>query len=157
MTAAVAVREITADETHDLRRLVLRDAEISAVVDWDGDDELSTTHLGVAVDGHLIAISTWLVTSDPIAPDRRSVQLRGMATDPTVVGRGIGRALLDAGTQRASAGGHDRVWANARVTALGFYERAGWTATGPVFETASTGLPHRHVHIDLGETLGRPT
>jgi GNAT superfamily N-acetyltransferase len=149
MTAADNVCEIAAAETHDLRRRILREGAADANVEWHGDDESTTAHLGVSVDGRIVAISTWLITPDPSAPNLRSVQLRGMATDPTMTGRGLGRSLLDAGMQQAGRDGYERVWANARVTALGFYEGAGWTISGPVFETASTGLPHRQVHADL--------
>lgn len=150
MTApGVDIEEISASQTHALRRRVLRDGVPDALVEWEGDDEPTTVHLGAIVDDRIVAISTWLVAPDPVAPLLRSVQLRGMATDPRSTGRGLGRALLDVGLRRARSDGHDRVWANARVTALGFYEGAGLTVSGPIFETPSTGLPHRHVHIDL--------
>lgn len=144
-----SVVEIAARDTHDLRRRVLRDGSPNAQVIWDGDDLADTMHLAVPIDGRIVAISTWLVAPDPIAPPLDSIQLRGMATDPIVAGRGLGRALLDAGSSRAKAAGRERLWANARVTALGFYERAGWTTMGAIFHTAETGLPHRHVHLDL--------
>ncbi len=143
------VRQITAPETHDLRRLVLRNGAVDAMVVWDGDDEPETEHLGVFADGRIVAISTWLVRPDPIAPGRSALQLRGMAADPTQMGMGLGRALLRAGLQRARHSGRDRVWANARLTALGFYESEGWEVSGPVFDTPMTGLPHRHAHRDL--------
>ena len=149
MTGHTTVREIRSPDTHDLRRRVLRDGSAEAQVAWDGDDDARTTHLAVSSDGRITAISTWLVTPDPIAPVLDSVQLRGMATDPVASGRGLGRALLESGVTRARSAGRDRVWANARLTALGFYERAGWTTTGAVFHTEVTGLPHRHVHLDL--------
>lgn len=149
MTSDLAVRKITAADTHPLRRRILRDGATDADVEWPGDEDRTTIHLGVVVEGRVVAISTWLVAPDPIAPDRDSVQLRGMATEPTMTGRGLGRALLEAGTTHALASGHEQIWANARVSALGFYEAAGWTVTGPVFDTAVTGLPHRHVHIEL--------
>ena len=149
MTPDVTLGEITAVQTHDLRRRILRDGDADAVVVWVEDDEPATVHLGASTDGRVVAISTWLNAPDPHAPDRRARQLRGMATDRAMAGRGLGRALLHAGLQRAGADGYDRVWANARVTALGFYESAGWTVSGAVFDTAMTGLPHRHVHVDL--------
>ena len=149
MTDHTIIREVAAAETHDLRRRILRDGAAAAIVEWQGDDESTTFHLGAAADGRIVAISTWLITADPLAPDLRAMQLRGMATDPVLAGKGFGRALIDAGVQRASDDGVARVWANARVTSLGFYEAAGWIVTGPVFETVSTGLAHRHVHTDL--------
>ena len=149
MTGGIDVLGITAEQTHDLRRRVLRDGAADADVRWVGDDDDGTVHLGAVLDAQLVAVSTWLVARDPLAPALHSVQLRGMATDPAHVGRGVGRALHDAGLRRAAHDGADRVWANARVTALAFYERAGMTVSGPVFVTEATGLPHRHVHVDL--------
>lgn len=143
------IREIAAHDTHDLRRRILRDTAVDASVVWDGDDRSDTIHLGASIESEIVAISTWLVAADPLAPHLDSIQLRGMATDQSMARRGLGRALLDAGTQRARIDGRDRVWANARVTALSFYEDAGWTVTGPIFATATTGLPHRHAHADL--------
>jgi GNAT superfamily N-acetyltransferase len=136
--------EITAADTHDLRRRILRDGEPEAVVDWDGDSDHGTFHLGIRDDtGAIVAISTWL--RQPPA-----TQLRGMATDPAWAGRGLASGLLDAGIERCRARGDHVIWANARVTAVGFYERAGFTVVGAAFETADTGLPHREVRRRLG-------
>jgi hypothetical protein len=41
------------------------------------------------------------------------------------------------------------VWANARDSALGFYERAGFTVAGDGFVTDDTRLPHHAVVLDL--------
>ncbi len=146
----VRIEPLTSNATHDLRRRVLRGGALDADVEWDGDDRPDTIHVGAVVGGEVVATSTWVVSADPLAPDRRSVQLRGMATDPGATGRGLGRALLDDGLHRCRSAGVERVWANARMSAVGFYEAAGWTVSGPVFVTAATGLPHRHAHIDLG-------
>lgn len=151
MTADITIDRINATDTHDLRRRVLRDGATDAVVEWDGDHETTTFHLGAFdTGGCLLAISTWLTRPDPLDPQRHAVQLRGMATEPTAVGLGVGLALVHAGCAQADRDGAVRVWADARVSALGFYLRAGFVITGPVFATAATGLPHRHVHIDIG-------
>lgn len=139
-----AVVELDADAVHDLRRRVLRDGDRDGELDWAGDRDPTTIHLGV-VDpaGSVLAVSTWLRTPCPLHPSEPAVQLRGMATDPAHTGTGLGSMLLAEGLRRASDIG--LVWANARVTAIAFYERHGWTATGPEFVTADTGLPHRLV------------
>jgi thiamine transport system ATP-binding protein len=141
------VRQIDPSQTHDLRRRVLRDADPDADVAWTGDDAVSTVHLGAFVGTQVVAISTWLESPYPDAPEMRAVQLRGMATDPEHTGRGIGALLLDAGRMHASALGADMIWANARVSALGFYDHNGFETVGPVFTTADTGLPHRRVRM----------
>lgn len=135
--------EITAAETHALRQRVLRDNQISAHLEWDGDDDLSTFHLGIRDrSGAVVAISTWL--GRPPA-----TQIRGMATEPELAGGGLGSKLLAAGIERCRLRGDTMVWANARVTATSFYERAGFAVVGAVFETADTGLPHQMVRLTL--------
>ena len=93
--------------------------------------------------GAVVAISTWLAQPD-------GTQVRGMATEPALAGSGLGSILVAAGVERCRARGDRVVWANARVGALGFYERAGFTVDGAVFETAATGLPHQTVRQILG-------
>lgn len=142
---------ISAADTHDLRRRILRAADPDAAVEWVGDDEDGTFHLGIRDEsGAVVAISTWLHRPDPADPAAQATQLRGMATDPALAGRGLGSQLLLAGVERCRARGDDTVWAKSRVSALGFYERAGFTIVGAVFETADTGLPHRMVSRSLG-------
>lgn len=140
----MTIDPISAADTYDLRRRILRDGDSDAVVEWVGDDEDSTFHLGIRDrSGAVVAISTWL--GRPPA-----TQIRGMATDPELVGSGLGSRLLAAGIERCRSRGDTVVWANARVTAISFYERAGFTVVGAVFETADTGLPHQMVRRSLG-------
>jgi len=147
----VTTEKISAADTHDLRRRVLRAGDPDAAVEWVGDDESDTFHLGIRDgSGGVVAISTWLHRPDSVEPAAQATQLRGMATDPDHAGRGLGTRLLAAGIERCRSRGDTVVWANARVTALGFYERAGFTVVGAVFETAATGLPHQMVRWSLG-------
>lgn len=143
MRLDVTVAAIEAAATHDLRRRVLRDGDASAVIVWPGDDDPSTTHLGATdASGRLVGVSTWIRRGT-------AAQLRGMATEPTVAGQGVGTALLTAGLALCRRAGCDEVWANARRGALGFYTNAGFTVTGDEFVTPDTGLPHCRVHVGL--------
>ena len=56
-------------------------------------------------------------------------------------GRGIGSAMLAALLEHARRQRHTRVFLHAQSSALSFYERAGFTVDGPVFEAA--GILHR--------------
>lgn len=141
----IEIVTLTAADTHDLRRRVLRDGAPDAVVVWDGDDEPTTFHLGARVDGELVAVSTWMRRDRHDRPGDRAVQLRGMAADPEHRGTGVARQLLLAGVERCADEGADLVWARARSRALSFYLRHGFDAVGPEYVDATTGLPHRDI------------
>jgi thiamine transport system ATP-binding protein len=138
----LSVVDLRPGDTHDLRRRVLRATMPSADVTFDGDDLPTTVHLGITSDESVLAVSTWVRAPFPARPDASAVQLRGMATDPTMQGRGLGAMLLDAGVRRACASGAALVWARARSTALDFYLRHGFDVVGDEFIDATTGLPH---------------
>lgn len=137
--------EITATDTHDLRRRVLRDGTASDQVVWDGDDDPDTFHLGARAGDDLVAISSWMRRRYPDRPAEEAFQLRGMATDPDHRGSGVSAELLDAGIVRCRAAGAGLVWARARVAAMSFYERHGFEPVGPEYTDLTTGLPHRDI------------
>ena len=141
----VEVVEIPAAATHQLRRVVLRDGTASDAVVFDGDELGSTWHLGARVGGTIVAISTWMVRTYPDRPAAPAHQLRGMATAPDHRRSGIGAHLLAAGVARCIELGDDLVWARARVSALGFYERHGFEPIGADYVDLATGLPHRDI------------
>jgi GNAT superfamily N-acetyltransferase len=77
----------------------------------------------------------------PREPRPGDWRVRGMATLPAMRGLGLGSAVLAACESHAAGAGGKRLWCNARVGARGFYERAGLTVEGGVFEIAGIG-PH---------------
>ena len=142
------VVELAAEQTHDLRRRVLRVDTPSTGVVWPGDALASTVHLGVVSrpDGELVAIATWLHSPSPdIDAANSGIQLRGMATDPSRRESGFGAVLLDAGLVRARESGADHVWANARSAVLGFYTSHGFEITSDEFESIDTAIVHRRI------------
>jgi len=70
-------------------------------------------------------------------------QLRGMATDSELRGRGVGRALLLVAEKTIIERSDVRLlWCNARLDAVVFYEKQGWRSVSEVFEVSTAG-PHR--------------
>jgi GNAT superfamily N-acetyltransferase len=65
-----------------------------------------------------------------------------MATAPGWQGRGVGRSLLQ--YAEALLAGDRLWWCNARASAIGFYERQGWTVVSEVFDIPTAG-PHRRM------------
>jgi ribosomal protein S18 acetylase RimI-like enzyme len=146
--SGTSVVELHPVDTWPLRRAVLRNDTPSHDVVFDGDDEPTTVHLGVADRaGRVIATSTWLRRPFPGAMDgvRPAIQLRAMAIDPGHQRRGIGRRLVEAGLERMAADGAGSVWANARDTALDFYVGLGFEIVGEGFVDPTTALPHHRI------------
>ena len=142
--------DLSAEETYDLRRRVLRAATPSTDVEWQGDDLDTTAHLGVLETNAVVAISTWLTSPSPdLDGHHAGIQLRGMATDPAARGHGYGSMLLLAGIDRARRSGADHVWANARSAVIDFYVDHGFEVTGAEFQNAETAIPHLRILLCL--------
>lgn len=150
MVAVTAIRDITAEATHELRRLVLREGRADAEVGYDEDELPDTFHLA-AVDegGEAVGVSTWAPCPTERRPGARAWRLRGMAVDPSLQGTGVGSALLREAIRRARAAGIEVLWADGRDAALPFYVSHGWQVEGDGFERAG-GIPHHLVVLDLG-------
>jgi predicted N-acetyltransferase YhbS len=148
----VKVTEVSAEETHGLRRRVLRSRAPDSSVVFAGDDDAAAFHLAaVAVDGgDLVGVASFFPSpyDGPGGPVLDAYQLRGMAVVPEVQGTGIGATLLAEGVARARAQGASVLWANGRDSALGFYERQGWKVVGDGFIYGPVKLPH---HIVMRE------
>jgi GNAT superfamily N-acetyltransferase len=142
----MTVRSISAAETRPLRSEVLRPGQPPASLVYPGDDADGSFHAGAFVDGTLVGIATVYPEPMPLDPgtgiDTQSAfRLRGMATRPGLQGSGIGRAVLGRCIDHVREAGADVLWCNARVGALGFYERLGFRTIGDEFDIAGIG-PH---------------
>jgi predicted GNAT family N-acyltransferase len=148
VSTPVSVGEVPADVTYDLRRAVLRPGGGDVV--WAGDESPATFHLAARdADGRVVGVVRFSPAPCPWRPGARAAwQLRGMATDPAVRGSGAGRALLAAGLAGVAARGGDLVWCDARTTAAGFYERAGFTVVAGPYDKPGIG-PHLGMLKDL--------
>jgi predicted GNAT family N-acyltransferase len=76
-----------------------------------------------------------------------------MAADPAVRGRGHGAAVLGELHRQAVLRGVTEIELHAQLTARGFYERAGYTAVGDVYEEA--GIAHITMRRRLPVAAGR--
>jgi predicted GNAT family N-acyltransferase len=136
----VTVEDSDADTTYPLWRDVLREGRPVARL----EDPAGTFHLAArTVDGRLVGVVRFSPAPCPWRPEARAPwQLRGMATDAAARRSGAGRALVAEGLARIAASGGDLVWCNARVAAVGFYERMGFTVVTEEFAKPEGG-PHR--------------
>ena len=103
-------------------------------IEQDAADATAVHELSRDADGRVVATGRLLLRADGTASIGR------MAADASVRGRGHGAAVLAELHRQAALRGMTEVQLHAQVTARGFYERAGYTAVGEVYEEA--GIAH---------------
>ena len=154
-----AARAIDPSETYDLRGRVLRPGAAASELDFAGDHDPDTLHVGAELGGQVVAIGSIYRearASDapgaaPRGPDHdagTAWRLRGMATDPAARRAGAGRAALDLLVEHVRREGGTLAWCNARIGAVEFYEAAGWVRLGELFELEGIG-PHYVMELQL--------
>lgn len=116
-----------------LRLAVLRPGQPADSAVYPEDDGPDTVHLAAFAGGRVVATASLY--------RENGWRLRGMATDPSVRGRGYGRAVLRAALDHAARRGAGEVWCNARLAAVGFYEGAGFAVVSDEFDVPGIG-PH---------------
>lgn len=129
----------------DLRVAVLRQGTPATTCDYPEDAYDDIIHLGIKRGETVVATSSWFSKECPEAPNESAVQLKGMAVDTDIQGSGLGALLIAAGIEIAQSRNAQLVWARARDSALGFYERCGFTPVGEQFIDGPTAMPHHIV------------
>jgi GNAT superfamily N-acetyltransferase len=141
----IVARAAAGDEVLPLRMAVLRPDQ--PVVAPDYDQRPDTRHVGAYDGAVLVGCAT--VFPSPYDGEPAAWQLRGMAVAPERQGEGVGAVVLRAIIDIAREAGAPLLWANARVTALGFYERLGFDVIGDVYTYGPANLPHKKIVMRL--------
>lgn len=132
------IQPITAPQTRPLRQAVLRPGQPLGRLVYPGDYD--AIHLGVRLDGDLIAVASFYPEPIPGATDP-AWRIRGMATLPDHRAKGHGRCLVEQGLKRAREIQPGPAWCNARTTAAAYYEKLGFKPRGDIFDIPDIG-PH---------------
>ncbi len=154
MDLRVSVADAAA--TRELRRAVLRPAWPPGSV-MPGDDDPDAVHIAAYAGAGLVGAALIRPRPCPVRPEEeRAWQLRGMATAPERQRQGIGGVVLNAAIAEVLRRHGRLIWCDARTTAARFYARHGFTAEGPEFIHAESGLPHYRMwrRLDLRGTPG---
>lgn len=119
------------------RRVFIDEQQVPESLEWDEFDAISLHVLAETASG--VAVATGRLLPDG--------HIGRMAVLPEWRGRGVGLAVLQRLLTAARQRGDHSVRLNAQTHALGFYEKAGFVAEGPVFDDA--GIPHRSMSCRL--------
>lgn len=142
------IEQVKAHEVYPLRLAALRPGGILADCVFAGDEDPKTVHFAAfSSRGTVAGIASFYQASHPAVHGKCPLQLRGMATHPSVRGEGYGRAILSFALGFFAAGAlsekkHDVMWCNAREVAVTFYQKLGFQITAEPFNIPGIG-PHR--------------
>lgn len=135
-------------ETAEVRQLVLRGG-IPDHVRWGEDDDPRTWHLGALGGDLVVGVVSLRPEATPYRPGTAGTRFYAMAVREEWQRRGVGSVLLRAALARCRERGTRVVWANARDSALGFYQRLGLTVVGDGFIHPEIGIAHHVVLVDI--------
>ena len=142
------IRFVRIDQTYPLRLQVLRPGGVEEDCHWANDRLEGSFHLASQIGEHIISIASFYPEKHSLLQGWKQYQLRGMATHPDFQGQGAGKRLMDFALDHLRAQHVDRLWCNARKSAVGFYTRAGFVIEGDEFDVPGIG-PHYLMHRSL--------
>jgi GNAT superfamily N-acetyltransferase len=120
----ISIEQITPELTWRLRRDVLYPSQ--KMFEMEMEEDTYGIHFGAFNDVKLTGVVS-------LFQKGYDFQFRKLAVDPTFQKMGIGNGLLKYITDYAQENDGKQIWCNARVTAIGFYLKAGFLQTGNLF------------------------
>ncbi|MDE2038269.1 MAG: GNAT family N-acetyltransferase [Patescibacteria group bacterium] len=140
----VVIYHVSAEIILSLRHRVLRPGLPPETARFPGDERDATWHVAAfppgphGDEGPVISCASFF---DCPYRESNGWQLRGMCTDPSYRGFGISRILLEVAAQTIVADSGVRLfWCNARMLAIGFYQKQGWKVDSEEFDIPTAGL-----------------
>lgn len=143
------VKVIQANETYDLRHRVLWPHILNVqecVIDIDHRPD--AIHLGTFDENRLVAIGSLFEFETHKISHPRKYRLRAMATDPDYRGRHTGEMLVKKAIEILKSKNVDVLWCDARLKAVGFYEKIGFKMIDEIYEVPKIG-PHKFMYYEL--------
>ncbi len=122
------IREIFPEQVLPIRQAVMYPGQPLEMVTLADDD--TALHWGLFVDEQLVSV----ISLFPSGRYGQSLQFRKFATVAEEQGKGYGSELLNAVIQYAEDRHYEYIWCNARLSALDFYLRFGFSAEGEVWQ-----------------------
>ena len=125
----------------DLRYHILRKPLGMSFTQEELDEEKNNIHIGCFDDDKLEGCCMLVPVNNA------TVQLRQMAVIAGLQGKGIGKVLMQFAENISRDLGYHKLIMHARKTALGFYEKLGYSKTGSEFLEVT--IPHFAMEKDL--------
>lgn len=138
----ICIKEIPFQDTFPVRHVVLREGKPIESCFFEGDDLETTQHFGLYLDKKVVAVVSLFKKNNAIFIENNQFQIRGMAVLKETQKSGFGKILLSHCEAELSKQKEVILWFNARINAVPFYEKSGYTKKGTSFEIKDIGLHH---------------
>lgn len=135
---SILIKEILTEQTYPIRHQELRQGFPIETCHFDKDDDFNTFHLGAFENGNLVGVVT-------LVKSKNSYQLRGMAVLSSEQGKGIGSLLIEKAEEKLQQKQVNYLWMNARIKAVPFYKKLGYSTKGDIFNIETVG---EHIVMD---------
>ncbi|MEC3905491.1 GNAT family N-acetyltransferase [Tamlana sp. 2201CG12-4] len=139
-TSKYQIKQISAEDTYDVRHPVLRSGKPIETCIFKGDNLETTIHLGIYYNGSIIGVCSFFYNSHKDISESNQYQLRGMAILKKYQGKGTGKTILSYGENLLKQKNINLIWCNAREVAVNFYKRNGYRTIGKSFNITDIGL-----------------
>ncbi|MET0759169.1 MAG: GNAT family N-acetyltransferase [Flavobacterium sp.] len=133
------IKEIPAIETFSVRLPVLRAGKPIESCRFDGDDLETTRHFGLFLENNLTGVISIFKAQSKLFVEESQFQIRGMAVLEHHQKKGFGEALIRHAEDYIKIQNGTMIWFNARIVAVGFYEKLGYQIIGDSFDIADVG------------------
>lgn len=137
----IKIKQISALETYPVRHPVLRTGRPIEDCKLTFDDHKDTFHLGLYYKNKLSGVVSLMKLNNEKFEEQDQYRLRGMGVLDQFQGFGFGRLLVETAETMVNQKGAKLLWFDARLIAVGFYKRLGFTIIGDLFEVPKVG-PH---------------
>ncbi|MFT7351031.1 MAG: putative GNAT family N-acyltransferase [Flavobacterium sp.] len=136
----ITTKKISSKDTLLLRNEVLRPGKLREECIFDGDDDLSTFHLGLFLNNKQVGILSVFQSSNLYFSESLQYQLRGMAILNEYRNKSLGAKLIEEAELILSSLNAELIWCNARQTAENFYKKHQYKSYDEYFEIKEIGL-----------------
>ncbi len=134
------ILRISPSDAYDIRHKMLRPNRPKETVYFPGDEDDQSFHLGAFDGNKLVSVASFFFEKHPdLIHDEYQYRLRGMATLPEYQGQGHSSALLKMAFPIIKLNQCTLLWCNARVGAVGFYQKVGFEKVGEPFNIPQIG------------------
>ena len=147
----MTIKSISANETFTVRQPVLRPDRPIEDCCFELDNHASSLHLGMELNGEIIAVLSALPIKCENFPNLTSMRLRGIATLHAFQKKGLGSQLMIEVEKRLLKLKKIKLlWLNARISAKPFYQNLGYETMGETFNIQGVG-DHQFMYKKLLE------